>query len=241
MTARWLPALVLLPALAYCCESPDPVRLALRSAVVVAALQILVAYPVAGSQTSWGTVAMVVPCGIALAVGAERSRLWLESGRLVRAGATAVLCFALIVGTGIWPPALWKTYVDSPRLALPGTGLIRLDANTTAILQGVSRRLRADCDTFYGVPNQNSLYIFSGVPAVTGIVANGGPAGLTVAQQRTVVAALRKKERTHERVCVVRYFMPGKPPPGPLATALSQYAHIVSDVYPYTISRHGYR
>ena len=91
VVAEWLPAIVLLPALAFCARTPEPNRLALRLVAVLATLQILVVYPVAGSQVGWGTVAMVVPCAIALAAGLDHSRVWRESPALMRVVATATV------------------------------------------------------------------------------------------------------------------------------------------------------
>ena len=132
--AKWLPALVLLPALAICGEAPAPVRLAFRALVVLATLQILVAYPVAGSQIAWGTVAMVAPCAIALAVGLDHITYWRESSVLLRGGAVALLAVILLLASNTWPPNIWKSYDASTKLGLPGTGLMRIDPNVAATL-----------------------------------------------------------------------------------------------------------
>ena len=75
----WLPSIVLLPALAVIAEAPPRVRLALRLTMPIAILQVLHAYPVAGSQTGWATFLMFVPCSIALAAGMDGLRMWKEA------------------------------------------------------------------------------------------------------------------------------------------------------------------
>jgi hypothetical protein len=182
---------------------------------------------------------MVAPCAVALAAAADHSRYWRESGRLVRTGATAGLCVAIIVAGGVWPTALWRTYTrQHASLGLPGTKLIRVEPGIAAGVQGISRLLLENCDTFYGLPNQNSFFIFTGLPAVSGMLANGGPAGLTDDQQRQVVDALARAEADGKRVCVLRNGTIPSPPPGPLTDALSLYGAVVAASGPYTISRH---
>ena len=74
---------------------------------------------------------------------------------------------------------LWKSYADSTKFDLPGTGLMRIDPTVAANVQQAVKLLRAHCDTFYGVPDLNSFYIFTGLPPVTDMLANGSPIGLT--------------------------------------------------------------
>jgi hypothetical protein len=238
VVAQWLPVLVLIPALAFCAGSPEPVRLALRLIVVVATLQILVAYPVAGSQVGWGTVAMVVPCAIALAVGIDHSQIWRQAGVIVQSLAATAVCVALIISVNVWPPNIWHVYFQGAHIDLPGTGLMRIDPPTAANLQGVTQMLRAQCDTFYGVPSENSFYIFSGLPPATTMLANGGPTGLTSDQQAQVVRDLQQKQQANERVCILRDSAEAVPvPPGALGDALNQYTTVVGTVGTYTISR----
>jgi hypothetical protein len=239
-TARWLPILVVLPAIAFCCEGSQSIRLALRLTVVLAILQVLVAYPVAGSQVGWGTVAVGVPCAIALAAGVDYSRAWRESGVFIRGGATAFVCIAIIVAMGMMPTTIWKAYADTPSFGLPGTGLMRVDPAAAAPIREAVRQIRAHCDTFYGVPNLNSFYVFTGLPAVTGIVVNGGPAGLTAEQQRQVIDALAEKTKAGQRVCILRDSSQGVVlTPGPFADALNQYVKVVASSGTYTIARHS--
>ncbi len=174
--ATWLPIVVALPALLLCTESSESLRLALRFTVLLAILQILVAYPVAGSQLAWGTVAMAVPCAIALAAGVDHSRAWRELGGLLRGAATLAIVLALVFAGVLWPTSGWKGYVsDNASFDVPGTGLMRIDPNVVEEVQQAVKILRANCDTFYGLPNLNSFYIFTGLPPVTGMLANGGP------------------------------------------------------------------
>ena len=100
----WLPAIVLLPALALIADVPPKIRLALRLIVPIAILQVLHAYPVAGSQIEWATVVMFVPCAIALAAGMDGLRMWREASRSLRGFAVGSLCVvvALTQPYGRW-------------------------------------------------------------------------------------------------------------------------------------------
>jgi hypothetical protein len=239
--AGWLPAIVVLPALAFVTDAGPTVRLALRFLVPLAVLQVLHAYPVAaGAQVGWATVAMTVPCTIAIAAGLERHASWRDMGALPASLATGSLCLLLVLATGSWPPAAWKTYTAQPVLGLPGTTFMRVDAERTRVLRTVTADLRKQCDTFYSAPGLNSFYIFSGLPPPTGLLANW-PGVLDAAQQKEVLSRLRAAERANARVCILRdttrssAWLAGYGS-GPLRAILTDYDAVVTRAGPYTIS-----
>jgi hypothetical protein len=183
---------------------------------------------------------MVVPCAIALAAGIDHGRAWREAGLVLRGGVTAGLCLALVIAINQWPPAIWKGYLDSSSVGLPGTGLMRIDPTVAETLREVTQALRAQCDTFYGIPDQNSFHIFSGIPAVTGIVANAGTSGLTDEQRGQIIGDLQEKTAANERVCILRDTSQAIVlPPGPLTDVFNQYSSVVASVGSFTISRHS--
>jgi hypothetical protein len=199
----WLPAIVLLPALALIAEAPPRVRLGLRLIMPIAILQVLHAYPVAGSQTGWATFLMFVPCSIALAAGTDGLRMWKEAVPKVRVLAVGTLCLAASLAAGLWPVAAWVNYLDSKPLHLPGSRLVRVDTLQARELRQLTRVVRANCDTFYSVPGLDSLYIYSNLPTPTGQLANWAGA-MTERQEREVVSQLAHLEATGKRVCIVR-------------------------------------
>jgi hypothetical protein len=234
--AEWLPALVVLPALAFCANSSEAIRFALRSLVLLAALQVLVAYPVAGSQVAWGTVAMTVPCAIALAAGIDHSRLWRESGVRAQVAVTLVLCIALVVAGNLWPLNVWNTYLSNTKMGLPGTGLMRIDPDIATEVQQVTLQLRQRCDTFYGVPDENSFYIFTGIAPFTGLLVDR-PIALTIAQQQQVAAQLQDRSAANERVCILTDTSQATQlDPGPLEDALQPFSDVIATVDNYTIA-----
>ncbi len=238
--AGWLPAIVVLPALAFIADAGPSVRLALRFLVPLAVLQVLHAYPVAGAQVGWATVAMTVPCTIAVAAGLERLASWREMNALHTAVATASLCVLLVLAAGSWPPASWNTYTAQPVLGLRGATLIRVDAERARVLRTVTAALREQCDTFYSAPGLNSFYIFSGLPPPTGLLANW-PGVLDDAQQKEVLSRLRAAEGANERVCILRdvsrtsAWLAGYGS-GPLRAILTDYDAVITRAGPYAIS-----
>jgi hypothetical protein len=199
----WLPAIVLLPALALIADVPPRIRLALRLIVPIAILQVLHAYPVAGSQVEWATVVMFVPCAIALAAGMDGLRMWREASLAVRGFAVGSLSVLIALTAGLWPLAVWVNYYDRQALHLPGAQLIRVDPKFGHELRLLTYVVKKNCDTFYSVPGLDSLYIYSGLPTPTGQLANW-PGALTNSQEHEVVSELSHLEATGKRVCIVR-------------------------------------
>jgi len=199
----WLPAIVLLPALALIADVPPRIRLALRLIVPIAILQVLHAYPVAGSQVEWATVVMFVPCAIALAAGMDGLRMWREASRAVRGFAVGSLSVVIALTGALWPLAVWVNYYDLSALHLPGAQLVRVDPQSGRELRLLTYVVKKNCDTFYSVPGLNSLYIYSGLPTPTGQLANW-PGALTNSQEQEVVSELSHLQATGKRVCIVR-------------------------------------
>jgi hypothetical protein len=199
----WLPAIVLLPALALIADAPPRIRLALRLIVPIAILQVLQAYPVAGSQIEWGTVVMLVPCAISLGAGMDGLRIWREASLALRGFAVGSLCVVIALTANLWPLAVWVNFYDLLPLDLRGAQLIRVDPQLGHELRLLTRVVKKNCDTFYSVPGLNSLYIYSDLPPPTGQLANW-PGALTDSQEREVASELSHLQVAGERVCIVR-------------------------------------
>jgi hypothetical protein len=199
----WLPSIVLLPALTLVTDVPPRIRLALRFIVPIAILQVLHAYPVAGSQAAWATVLVFVPCAIALASGMDGLSMWRVAHPALRASVVGSLCFVVALTVGLWPPSLWVSYHDLQSLHLPGAQLVRVDPQFGQELRRLTSVVKKNCDTFYSVPGLDSLYIYTGLPAPTGQLANWAGM-LTDSQEREVVSELSRLQATGKRVCIVR-------------------------------------
>ena len=101
--------------------------------------------------------------------------------------------------------------------------------------------VKEHCDTFYSAPGFDSLYIYTGLPAPTGLLSNW-PGVLTDTEQREIVGALQDAERRGEHVCVVRdvtlmrQWRASTYGTGPLGIALRTYTTRVGGAGYYTVS-----
>jgi hypothetical protein len=241
---RWLPLIALLPALAWIASASPQIRLALRFFVPLAILQILHAYPVAGSQTAFGTVAMVVPCAVAAAWSLERIPAWRAAAAASRAMAVTALCLALTFTAGLWPLAIWHSYTRLQALDLPGAHFVRTDRAHARTLQQLTAALRQHCDTFYSAPGMNSLYVYSELPPPTGLLRHW-PGVMTISEQRKLANQLAAHSASGDRVCIVRdlgrqkTWLASSYGNGPLGNAVAQYQSKVAQVGAFSISVKG--
>jgi hypothetical protein len=241
--SAWLPGIALLPMLAFLADVPRKVRIALRFLVPFAILQMLHAYPVAGSQLYWGLVSVSVPCVIALAAGLRRLALWRATRAPARVAVTGALCVVIIAVFGIWPVTIWDDYFHSTNLDLRGTRYVRVEDRVARQLQELTRVVRDHCDTFYSAPGRDSLYVFTGLPTPTGMLANW-PGVLDEREQRELARQLADLDKT-ERVCIVRNnrgFKAWKQSSygeGPLGRAVAPYQHLVGRLDGYTVAVRG--
>jgi hypothetical protein len=237
----WLPAIALLPMLAWISDAPPKVQLALRFLVPLAILQILHAYPVAGSQRWWGLVAMCVPCAVAVGAAIEPQAMWRRAGPAARAIAVASLCAVILLGRGLSPATVWHDYTENKPLGLPGARWVRVTPVVRSNLRGLTEVLRNRCDTFYSAPGIASLYIFTGLPTPTGLLA-GWPGVLTVAEQKELAQQLADLEAKGKRVCIVRdiprtkLWLSSSYGSGPLGRALAPYRIRIATVGRYSVS-----
>jgi hypothetical protein len=241
--AAWMPAIALLPMLTFLADVPRKVRVALRFLVPFAVLQMLHAYPVAGSQLFWGLVAVSVPCVIALAAGLRRLALWRATEARARVAVVAALCMMIFATTAIWPVTAWNKNLKSDALDLRGAQLVRVDARTKHRLSELTHVVQKHCDTFYSAPGLDSLYVFTGLPTPTGMLANW-PGVLNDREQRELAKQLADLD-VSERVCIVRNVR-GFPSwressygRGPLGRAIAPYQRQVGHLDNYTVSLLG--
>jgi hypothetical protein len=240
----WLPALAILPALALLSEASPPIRMALRFLVPIAALQLLHAYPVAGSQVSWSRVAACVPCIIAIAAATSRFPAWREVGPMVRGVAVGAIAVLTIAVAGFIPLSQWHNYNDHIALNLPGADLIHVPTHQYDTLHDLVKNVRRHCDTFYSAPGFDSLYLYTRLPNPTGLLADG-PGALNAKEQRELVGQLEDQENAGKRVCIVRdverssLWQASSYGKGPLGKALAEYTRRIFRADQWTVSLHN--
>jgi hypothetical protein len=243
-TAAWLPAIVLLPAVAWLAEYPRKIRLALRFLVPLAILQMMHAYPVAGAQRTWGLVTMCVPCIVGVGAGLQRLAVWRSATSSMRSFAVGALCVLIAVTTSLWPVTVWHDYVKATPIDLPGARLIRVDKKVVRTLHQLTKAVQKNCDTFYSTPGFDMLYFYTKLPEPTGQLANW-PGVLSVREQRDIAFDLRLIERKHGRLCVVRNaerylsWQQSSYGKGPLGRAVAPFRRPVARVDQYIVFGYG--
>jgi hypothetical protein len=169
---------------------------------ILAVLQTLYAYPVAGSQSlfiqEFLFIAVVVCVGDSLCWLADSRRM---PERLVpwgRTAATAALGAVALLQVGVVAQR-YRTYRSMPSLDLPGARLLHVEPDTKANLQWVVRNLKQQCDSFESLPGLPSLNFWTGIEPLTGLNNDGWLNTLSAQQQLQLVAAIS----SHPRACVV--------------------------------------
>jgi hypothetical protein len=169
---------------------------------ILAVLQTLYAYPIAGSQASfiqillWITVAVCVGDSLCWLTDSrrmpERIVPW---GRIAAATALAAVALAQ-AGVGV---QRYRKYQAQPSLDLPGTRLLHTDSDTKANFHWVVSNLKQQCDSFESLPGLPSLSFWTGIEPLTRFNIGAWTYTLSPDQQRQVVAAIS----SHPRACVI--------------------------------------
>jgi hypothetical protein len=196
---------------------------------LLALVEALHAYPVAGSQVSWSAL-LFVPLG-AVCVG-EASHVLAGAGRwsLMRRTLAAVPVAAFIVWfatVNLAPQIRYRAsvYERWPSLGLPGARRVHLPAEQVALYRSVTSALRRRCSTFVSIPGLNSFHLFAGLKPLTYLNATAWTQLFDHQTQLRVVAALGRAPGA----CVLRnegviaFWNQGRPMPrGPLTSYIRQ-------------------
>ena len=161
----------------------------------VLVLQFLHAYPVAGTQTNWGSF-LWVPL---LVLAARDAWLWLAPAAARRRFATAAVAlgaFALAGFMGVRLLAAGRSGRGAGEpLGLPGAGSIVVRNRTAFALRVVVENARAHAGLLATLPGVYSLNLWSDRPAPTLANAPQWFNALSAAQQRAIVARLEQDPR----------------------------------------------
>ncbi len=158
--------------------------------------QVLQAYPVAGSQTSWGSFLWVPLCIVgwheAIACWMERYR---PAGQVFRATSGLVLLGIGIMA--IWPIARLghARYVLGQPIGLPGATHLRIADNFTTSLRIFNQNIRTHAGTLFSYPGMFSFNIWTGRPTPTSANVTHWFSLLSESQQRAIIARLEADRR----------------------------------------------
>jgi hypothetical protein len=165
---------------------------------LLAVLQALHAYPVAGSQTLWSAV-LLIPVGAVCAAGGARglaASVRDATDRRALAGFGAALAVVLLWFVG--NATLREPLRDAPAaydgqvsLGLPGSGEIHLNPEEVALYRQVTAAIRDSCDSLLMLPGMDSFYLWTEEEPPSGYTATGWPTLFDDTHQRHVIEDTR--------------------------------------------------
>jgi hypothetical protein len=206
---------------------------------LLAVIQTLYAYPVAGRQTAFVSVLMLVTAALCVwdALPLLEAMLPARLSHLVPAAAVASV---LILNLGSVYFGSRQFYSREP-LGLPGARHLRLEPELTATL----RRLYAEsqaCSMLATLPGLPSFNLFSGKPMPPGLSAGPWMLGMDDAAQTTVVQEMRAQPSPCAIYCpgAAGIWLRGvEPPSGPLVRYIRNDLQVrfAADGYQFLVKR----
>ena len=164
---------------------------------LIAAIQILYAYPVAGAQVPFIAVIMVAVAAICLSDSFPSLYVWFPRLRL-RATSTmglpwpAMTLTMLYVASGAWAI---QGYQRGEPLDLPGTERMRIDHNSAELVRSLTRRVDSSpCSMLASAPGLLSFNFLTGRSAPPSIDFSAWMLVLSDADQRKAMAEISREQ-----------------------------------------------
>ena len=207
----------------------------------LAMMQVMHAYPVAGSQQSFAAL-LLVPCGgVCVADGLGQLGRWLRSTSWAptqRAARLALLLLAigLVGAAGLRFERAQERYrsafATGVPLDLPGARWVRVAPSQKESYHGITAQIRKHCDRFVTVPGMNSLYLFAEQEPPTGLNTTAWMFLLTDAEKQHIVDRLAAADApcAVRHPWVLQFWARGRPiPRDPLLDYIARDLRLRSD------------
>jgi hypothetical protein len=215
---------------------------------LLATLQSLHAFPVAGSQLGWSlfllttVAALCVGNGIrGLALATEGA--WERWAAIALASLATLIAAQFLINTQLEEPYEFAhfLYTEAGResVDLPGSGTIRIAPEELNTLRGVTDALEENCGAFLTEPGLGSFYLWTGREPPTGMFATAW----TTLWDDKIQDRVIDETKDIKGLCLLRNFplaeawSYGPVPPGPLVEYLEEGFKPVTTVGSYEILR----
>lgn len=177
--------------------------------VLLALIEMLQVYPVAGTQVRAASVLMIVPAGMLLGDALDELAAWSARTQdqrgpgLLANASNGVLAVAVALALASIAQPLTTfvhTWGDFKPLVTSGSSTLRLPPGRADGFADLARTVRRECRALVTYPGFNSLYVWSGIAPPTGLNAGTWMLLLDAEQQQRVVDAVADEPGT----CLVR-------------------------------------
>lgn len=163
----------------------------------LAALDLLVLYPVAGAQACEPHTWLGVVVAVALSDHVRHAHRALRRSDRRRLTIALVATGAALIAAPatLRPWTAWAAYRGLRPHGLSGATLIRAAPHEVALYTCLVENARANSDVFVGLPGAPSIELWSGRPVTSEFLLGAWPLYLSDDRQRRVVEELRRRER----------------------------------------------
>ena len=170
--------------------------------ILVALLQTLQIYPIAGTQMSYATFLMLIVAVLCLNDVSRQSKILFPQ---IFGDINLRKCLIIAATLGLFCVATYRTYISREiynsqlPLNLAGATRLRLPEKNVVTYNFLVENIKSDCDTFVSMPGINSLYFWAQKKPPTTYNTTAWMTLLDDEQQKAVVESLK----TERRVCAV--------------------------------------
>ncbi len=198
---------------------------------LLAVMQSLHAFPVAGSQTLWATFLLIPVGAICVANGVRGLVAALPDGAERRALLAVAACGLVVFGYLVVNSTLREPlrsardgYDGAVPLALPGSESIRVGAEEAELYDGIAAAIDRNCSALIGFPGLDSFYFWTEKEPPTGYTATGWPTLFDDSHQRHVIADIASVKGLCQlrNIPIAAGWGNGTIPPGPLVSYLER-------------------
>lgn len=165
----------------------------------VSIFQLLICYPIPGSQIAMGTFPLIVVLLVAVSdfIKTDLPRIWTSQPHAKKQFAIVGLLMLVATSTLLYRDVSnWQRRQSFTPLSLPGASLIRLPDVEVKKYQLLTSYLKENSDTFvFRESTQNCVYFWTKLEPPTGANATIWPFMLNEQQQQTTVERLKATKR----------------------------------------------